>query len=68
MVDDGAMKFGDILLLWGVIFTMMGLLSIIQMGIMESLPGFVLTGVLFEGLGIALFLGVILLDKKKAKC
>jgi len=67
MVKEGAMKIGDILMLWGVIFTMMGILSIIQMGIMEHLSGFVLTGLIFMGVGICFFIGIILADKKKIR-
>ncbi len=67
MAKEGAMKYGDIIMLWGMIFTMMGLLSIIQMGIMEGLPGFILTGGIFVGIGIIVFFVLILVDRNNTR-
>lgn len=67
MKNEGAMKYGDILMLWGMIFTMMGLLSVIQMGIMDGLPSFILTGSIFIVTGVILFILIILIEKKQLK-
>ena len=67
MIQNEAMQYGDILMLWGIIFTMMGVLSIIHMGIMEGFMVFVITGAIFVGVGVAIFIVVILVDKKKAR-
>ena len=65
MIKEGAMKYGDILTLWGVIFTMMGILSIIHMGIMEGFMVFVITGIIFVVIGVIIFVVLILVDKNK---
>ena len=65
MVKEGAMKYGDIMMLWGVVLTMMGILSVIQMGIMDGLPGFVLTGIIFAVVGIVILVSLFLADMKK---
>jgi hypothetical protein len=65
MAKEGAMHYGDILMLWGVIFSMMGILSIIQMGIMDGFMEFVITGIVFVVIGVVIFVILILVDKKK---
>ena len=65
MIKEGAMQYGDVLMLWGVVFTMMGILSVIHMGIMEGFIEFVITGVIFVVVGVVIFVVIILVDKKK---
>ena len=65
MIKKGTMQYGDILMLWGVIFTMMGILSIINMGIMEGFMEFVITGIIFVVIGVIIFVVLILVDKNK---
>ena len=67
MIKKGAMQYGDILMLWGVIFTMMGILSIIHMGIMEGFMEFVITGIIFVVIGVLIFVILILADKNKTR-
>ena len=62
MSKDGKIKIGDSLMLWGVILTMMGILGIIQMGVMEGLPGFILYGSILVLLGLILLVAISIAD------
>jgi len=65
MQKDGKMKMGDSLMLWGVILTMMGILGIVQMGVLEHLPGFMLYGSILVLLGLILLVVVCIADRSK---
>ncbi len=67
MLNEGMMKMWDILMLWGVILTMMGILGIIQMGLLEKLSDFIIYGLIFVVAGIILLVGLSLAEKSKAK-
>ena len=62
MLKNGKIKTGDSLMLWGVILTMMGILGIIQMGVMEGLPGFILYGSILVLLGLILLVVISITD------
>lgn len=63
--DDGKIKKGDTLMLWGVILTMMGILGIIQMGVLERLKPFLIYGAILIVLGIILLVILCIIDKRK---
>lgn len=67
MLKDGKMKMGDSLMLWGVILTMLGILGIIQMGVLEHLPGFMIYGLILVILGIILLVGLCVADGSKTR-
>ena len=67
MSKDGKIKIGDSLMLWGVILTMMGILGIIQMGVMEGLPGFILYGSILVLLGLILLVVISITDGSRKK-
>lgn len=67
MINEEKWNIEHILVLWGFIFIVIGILGVLQMGLLEGLSNFFAFGSILLVIGFILLFVVILLDKSKSK-
>ena len=67
MMKEEKMSVENLVFLWGFIFIVMGILGVMQMGILEGLSDFIAFGSILMIIGFILLIVVIFLDKSKSK-
>lgn len=67
MISEKKWSNENILVLWGFIFIVMGILGVLQMGLLEGLSNFFAFGSILLIIGFILLFIVILFDKSKSK-